>query len=270
MKRNMFFILFFLLSSSVFCEGIRILFIGDSITDGSWGSSDGGPMPSSARNHWDMNHIYGSGYMYLCASYYQSRYPDHGYRFFNRGISGNTLADLEQRWKEDVVDLNPDVLSILVGTNDIHYYIEGDMSVPFDTLAWERCYRSLLGRSLRMNPDLKIVLGTPFVAYTGTMKDKKNFALRDSLVHSLSRIVKRIAADYHAVCLPYDEMFDEILATTPLRRIHIGYGMESILLRLDIKGCRSFGWKRWNRPAFFLDRPCLFMISFATALKVIK
>lgn len=215
MKRNMFFILFFLLSSSVFCEGIRILFIGDSITDGSWGSSDGGPMPSSARNHWDMNHIYGSGYMYLCASYYQSRYPDHGYRFFNRGISGNTLADLEQRWKEDVVDLNPDVLSILVGTNDIHYYIEGDMSAPFDTLAWERCYRSLLGRSLRMNPDLKIVLGTPFVAYTGTMKDKKNFALRDSLVHSLSRIVKRIAADYHAVCLPYDEMFDEILAKEP-------------------------------------------------------
>lgn len=57
-------------------QGLRILFIGDSITDGNWGNSDGSAMPSAGRNLWDMNHIYGSGYMYLCASYYQSKYRD--------------------------------------------------------------------------------------------------------------------------------------------------------------------------------------------------
>ena len=42
--------------------GLRVLFIGDSITDGSWG---GGGKASAERNHWDKNHLFGSGYMYL-------------------------------------------------------------------------------------------------------------------------------------------------------------------------------------------------------------
>ena len=209
---------FFCLSVSAFLAGPRVLFIGDSITDGNWGCSDGSAMPSAERNLWDMNHIYGSGYMYLCASYYQSMYPEREYRFFNRGISGNTLADLEGRWDEDVLALEPDVLSVLVGTNDVHYYIAGDMSLPFDTLAWERRYRSLLDRSLAKNPNLKVVLGAPFTAFTGTMRESDNYALRDSLVHVLSGIVERIASDYRAVYLPYDVMFETILRDEPISR----------------------------------------------------
>ena len=55
-----------------------------------------------------MNHIYGSGYMYLCASRYQGDFPEKEYAFFNRGISGNTLRDLEKRWEEDVIGMKPD------------------------------------------------------------------------------------------------------------------------------------------------------------------
>ena len=206
---------FFCAGLALSAQGLRILFIGDSITDGNWGNSDGSAVPSSARNLWDMNHIYGSGYMYLCASYYQSRYPEKRYRFFNRGISGNTLADLEKRWEEDAVALKPDVLSVLVGTNDVHYYIGSRISEPFDTTAWERRYRRLLDRAAEANPDLKIVLGTPFVAFTGPMKKSGDFARRDSLVKCLSRAVRRIASDYHAVCLPYDEMFGRLLGGEP-------------------------------------------------------
>lgn len=99
------------------------MFIGDSITDGNWGNSDGSAQPSSVRNHWDMNHIYGSGYMYLCASYYQSNYPEQEYQFFNRGISGNTLNDLKNRWKEDALAIHADVVSVLIGTNDVNEYL---------------------------------------------------------------------------------------------------------------------------------------------------
>ena len=55
--------LFFLLigGGNLWTAGHKILFIGDSITDGNWGNSDGSAQPSSVRNHWDMNHIYGSG-----------------------------------------------------------------------------------------------------------------------------------------------------------------------------------------------------------------
>ena len=97
--------------------GRRVVFIGDSITDGNWGKGDG--KRSSDRNLWDRNHLYGSGYMYLCATYYQGYFPERGYLFFNRGVGGNTLGELADRWQEDVVDLRPDVLSVLVGTNDV-------------------------------------------------------------------------------------------------------------------------------------------------------
>ena len=116
---------------SAVAGGQRVLFIGDSITDGNWGNSCGTAKSSSQRTLWDMNHIYGSGYMYLCATYYQGNYPEKEYEFFNRGISGNTLEDLEKRWEADVIDMKPDVLSVLVGTNDIHFYLQSDKKKPF-------------------------------------------------------------------------------------------------------------------------------------------
>ena len=57
--------------------------------------------------------------MFLCAAHYQAEYPERNYEFFNRGISGNTLTDLEKRWNTDVLALHPDVLSVLIGTNDV-------------------------------------------------------------------------------------------------------------------------------------------------------
>lgn len=122
--KHIFFLFFLFLAGNIaYPAGPRILFIGDSITDGNWGNSDGSAQPSAARNHWDMNHIYGSGYMYLCASYYQSTYPEREYQFFNRGISGNTLNDLKNRWREDALAIHADVVSILIGTNDVNEYL---------------------------------------------------------------------------------------------------------------------------------------------------
>ncbi len=118
----------------------------------------------------------------------------------------------------DAIALKPDILSVLVGTNDIHYYIGGPHAEPFDTLGWEKRYRALLDRSLRANPNLKLVLGAPFTAFTGSMKESEGFALRDSLVHTLARIVKRIAVEYKAVYLPYDEMFETLLREEPSSR----------------------------------------------------
>ena len=164
--------LFFLLIGevNVWAAGPKILFIGDSITDGNWGNSDGSAQPSSVRNHWDMNHIYGSGYMYLCASYYQSNYPEQEYQFFNRGISGNTLNDLKNRWKEDALAIHADVVSVLIGTNDVNEYLGKKDNGAFDFVLWEQAYRSLLDSLRQDNPQVKIVLGEPFTACTGNMK----------------------------------------------------------------------------------------------------
>ena len=216
MKRiGLFVIVFFCISLLLHASGPRVLFIGDSITDGNWGNACGMPKPTAERSLWDMNHIYGSGYMYLCASHYQGDFPEKEYAFFNRGIRGNTLRDLEKSWEEEVIGMKPDVLSVLVGTNDVHYYLQGDKKEPFDFEGWEKCYRSLLDRSLQANPELKIVLGTPFVANVGNMRKSEDFAERDSLVRRCAAIVERIAKDYQTVFLPYNAMFDEILGTAP-------------------------------------------------------
>ena len=83
------------------------LFQGDSITDGNRG-----------RNK-DPNHILGHGYAFSVSSRIGADFPKAGFTFYNRGISGNTVVDLKGRWQEDTLDLNPGVLSVLVGINDV-------------------------------------------------------------------------------------------------------------------------------------------------------
>ena len=62
----------------------RVVFLGDSITDG-----------------WRLNEYY----------------PDND--FINRGISGQITGEMLGRMKADVIDLKPDAVLILAGTNDI-------------------------------------------------------------------------------------------------------------------------------------------------------
>ncbi len=192
--------------------GTKVLFIGDSITDGNWGG--GGSKSSAERNHWDQNHIFGSGYMYLCAAHYMGMYPERDYHFINRGISGNTLRDLNKRWKRDVIDEKPNVLSMLIGTNDIDQVLSSNQK-SFDFANWEHRYRSLIESSLKENPQLKLVLCSPFVFKSGSMFQKPNFALRDSLVRQAVRVVKKIASDYHATFLNYQQLFDELYYKYP-------------------------------------------------------
>src|SRR3954470_23665676 len=96
---------------AVFTPGARILFQGDSITDGNRGRS------------LDPNHILGHGYAFIVAAKYGSQYPKRHLTFLNRGVSGNTVADLTKRWDKDTIDLKPDVLSILIGINDLGHGI---------------------------------------------------------------------------------------------------------------------------------------------------
>ena len=205
---------FLLLFASLQAEGLRVLYIGDSITDGNWGG--GGARPSSQRNLTDMNQIYGHGFMFLCAAHYMSRYPEREYQFFNRGISGHTLDDLEKRWEEDVLALRPDVLSVLVGINDVGRYFRDEKKVqPFDFVAWEKKYRRLLDEVRRQNLELKIVLASPFLLPVGRMAEQTDYAERKQLVDRLIGIVERIAADYDAIYLPYQAMFDQLMEKHP-------------------------------------------------------
>jgi hypothetical protein len=64
----------------VFSEGARILFQGDSITDGNRGRSA------------DPNHILGHGYVFIIAAKYGAYLAPLNLEFMNRGNSGNTAS----------------------------------------------------------------------------------------------------------------------------------------------------------------------------------
>ena len=85
-----------------------VLFQGDSITD-------------CGRNR-EADHPMGSGYATMAAGEIMAEHPGE-YRFLNRGISGNRSVDLYARIKQDLINLKPDYLSILIGVNDVwHEY----------------------------------------------------------------------------------------------------------------------------------------------------
>lgn len=192
----------------------RVLYMGDSVTDGGWGRSGGSAAASEQRNHSDLNHIYGHSYMMLCASHYEASYPEKNLVFLNRGISGDDMDRLEARWEKDVIYNRPDVLSLLIGTNDVHYWLR-DSKEPFALDEWEQRYRRLLDRTRDVNPDVRFVLCTPFVAKVGSVGAASDYALREKTIAEVDERVCRIAKDYDAVVLRFDSLFRDLQSSHP-------------------------------------------------------
>lgn len=202
-------------ASSAAAAGKRIVFIGDSITDGNWGCPYNFKPTSAERSHTDMNHIYGHSYVMLIASDWQSRHPGSGYSFFNRGFSGHKLADLEGRWQEDVLDLKPDVLSVLVGVNDMHSYFSSKNMEPFDFDGWKERYRTLLLQVKELNPSVKLILCTPFLAREGNTGKSPDYEERAEMTRHLASIVRELSEELGATCVQFDRMFEKLVGSEP-------------------------------------------------------
>ena len=123
-----------------------ILFQGDSITDCGRDKND----PASL----------GSGYAMLVAQALEKKYPGQ-FRFVNRGISGNRSVDLYERRQEDIIDVNPDFISILIGVNDVWHGLENNRGVDLDT--YVRVYDRLLRDIKKQLPNAKVMLMEPFI-----------------------------------------------------------------------------------------------------------
>lgn len=174
-------------------KGATLLFQGDSITDMKWG-----------RNQNDRNHYLGHSYVYLIASRLHTDLPEAKFNFLNRGISGNTVADLKARWQPDALDLNPDVLSILIGVNDVGRAVRSNRKVNVDAFAAD--YRSLLDQSRQANPTLKIVLLEPFVLPVTRVQIEWE-AWRGQ-IDQLRSVVAVLAAEYKTILIKTQDIFD--------------------------------------------------------------
>lgn len=180
-------------------KGFTFLFQGDSITDGN----------RSRNNDW--NHVMGHGYQYIIASKWWYDNPGSDFHFFNRGVSGNKVSDLAARWEADTLAIKPNLLSILVGINDVSAWINGDRECTADR--FESGYRELLQRTRANLPGIRLVLCDPFVLPVGHISDKYD-QYREA-VRQRQDIVRQLAAAYHAIYVPFQEAFDAALEKAP-------------------------------------------------------
>ena len=177
-------------------ENLVFLFQGDSITDGNRG-----------RNN-DPNHIMGHGYAFSIASRVGTDFPKKNLRFYNRGISGNKIADLNARWQKDALDIKPDVLSILVGVNDVEASMRQKETVV--TEKFEETYRMLLNQTRAQLPECLFVVCEPFILPVGRVKD--NWIEWKTEMQKIQSIVARLAKEYSAVFVPLQTVFDNAAA----------------------------------------------------------
>lgn len=135
-----------------------VVFQGDSITDGGRDRKSGDANSSGAL---------GSGYPLLVAAAALAAHPDRELTFFNRGISGNKVPDLQARWKTDAIDLQPDVLSILIGVNDFWHKL--DFGYAGTVQDYEQQYAALLDETRRALPRTQLLVLEPFVLRCGAV-----------------------------------------------------------------------------------------------------
>ncbi|MFH1371861.1 MAG: SGNH/GDSL hydrolase family protein [Planctomycetota bacterium] len=175
--------------------GQTLLFIGDSITDADRNSQPYRP--------------FGFGYVHFAANMLLAKYPTYNLNIINRGISGNTIRDLKNRWQKDTLDHNPDVLSILIGVNDVWRRVEeGDLSDAADLDEYDSTYRLLLAQA-KEKCNSRFVICEPFMF----CDDFKNpmFAELRRYIES----VRRIAEDFDAVLVPLQTAINEKIKKVP-------------------------------------------------------
>lgn len=175
-----------------FQKGSRLLFQGDSITDMKWG-----------RNQADRNHYLGHSYVYLIAARLGMDLPEAELDIYNRGVSGHKVGDLRERWQKDAIELKPDLLSILIGVNDVGRNLGG-----VDIEKWQSDYRFILDASRKANPKLRLVLLDPFVLPSGRFENAELYQQWRGQVTRLTPIVGSLAKDYDAVHIETQKLFD--------------------------------------------------------------
>ena len=179
---------------------MKIVLFGDSITDMG---------RDRINNQPNILGSYGCGYpIFIAGELYKQDPTKHV--IYNRGIGGNRIVDLYARIKMDVWNLKPDVLSILIGINDIWHEI-GDKN-GVDIARFERVYRMLIEDTLKVLPNLKIILCEPFVlegSATDSTPDVPDRWERFLEVYKYAEVVKKLAEEYDLYFLPLQELFTQ-------------------------------------------------------------
>jgi len=173
----------------------KLVMIGDSITD----------CQRSRQVGASFSEALGNGYVSYVNGLLTTRYPEYRIQVFNKGVSGDTVRELRSRWQTDVLDLQPDWLSICIGINDVwqhfdtHYQLESLVSLDE--------YRLTLDELLRAaTPVLNgLILMTPYFVILN-----RSDAMR-AMMDQYGEVVRQLATQYQAYLVDTQASIDQAL-----------------------------------------------------------
>lgn len=181
------------MSDLLFQSGEKVLFIGDSITDcGRRG--DQAPL--------------GNGYVKKTTELITAKYPERRIEYVNKGIGGDVVEGLEERWDVDVIAEKPNWLSVKIGINNVSRQFGASISNEEYLPQWEACYRRILTRS-------QDELSTRLFMF-------EIFYIEEDVAEPLpwpmdayNEIIHRLADEFRAQLIRTNEAFDRAVATRP-------------------------------------------------------
>jgi acyl-CoA thioesterase-1 len=177
-------------------SGQRFVLIGDSITD---------------AGRFDDTESVGFGYVRMFRDLCWSRYPELRFEIVNRGISGDTIRHLEQRWTRDVIGEKPDVLLISIGVNDVWRQLQEPFN-PDQVLLdeFENTYRRLLVRT-------RDKVGCKFLLCEATIIGESRDAPHNPIVDEYNGCIACLAGEFDGLLVPMNREFWRVIDAAPDR-----------------------------------------------------
>lgn len=158
----------------------KIVFIGDSITE---------------NGRFDDPLGLGVGYVRVIHDYLTITYPDKDFEIVNKGISGNRITDLKERWEQDVLAEKPDLLSISIGVNDVWRQLDRKEIPQVYPDQYEEIYLELLTKTTEQ-------LDVPIVLMEPTVIEENPEAEGNQLLKPYLNIVRKMAEKFSAILVP--------------------------------------------------------------------
>jgi lysophospholipase L1-like esterase len=182
--------------------GTRLLFIGDSVTD------CGRLRPVGRGSRFAL----GTGYVADVDAMLEPFQKGRLIQITNMGTSGNTVRDLAQRWDTDVLAIEPDWLSVMIGTNDV--WRQFDRADPASSVRLDEFWDTYSGLVIRTRPLLKgLVLMTPYY-----VQSDRGDPMR-MMMDEYGRVVKDLAERYGALLVDTQAALDRVLARSDYKAI---------------------------------------------------
>lgn len=176
-------------------SGRKILFIGDSITDAGRRAAE---------------RPYGNGFVKIFRDMLIAREPEKQLEIINKGIGGNTVWQMRDRWTDDMLFFKPDYLVIMVGINDLHQPLAANADKDETLRKHKDAYDEILARTTKELPDCKILLLEPFYM----SRDNATKSFRTEVLEALPdyiAVTRQMSKKYNTGLIKTQELFQNVL-----------------------------------------------------------